>query len=264
MLNTTLQNQAFQARALNRQATELAYVQADLENQLDARRPPRRSWPGARRRSGMRPNPYPGVPGAAEGQGDRQAETGHRDRGAEPDRQDPRRDRAADQAAALERRAGARRPRRPPRRRRPRRPPSRRPRRRRRRPRQSAAAKKAAEKKAAAKKAREEGAARRGRAITDDRATPAIPRPARTAGPASSRPVRCGPRAAPGTVRNRPARHRSTPAANGSCGTARSSGPGKAGSRPGPLRAGSRVRTRRRRKAADPAGRPRRAGCTSC
>ena len=36
MLNTTLQNQAFQARSLNRQATELAYVQADLENRLDS------------------------------------------------------------------------------------------------------------------------------------------------------------------------------------------------------------------------------------
>ena len=42
MLNTTLQNQAFQARSLNRQATHLAYVQADLEN-----------------RAGMRPNPHP-------------------------------------------------------------------------------------------------------------------------------------------------------------------------------------------------------------
>ena len=41
MLNTTLQNQAFEARALNRQATELAYVQADLEQQLDARAAPR-------------------------------------------------------------------------------------------------------------------------------------------------------------------------------------------------------------------------------
>ena len=35
MLNTTLQSQAFEARALNRQATELAYVQADLEQRLD-------------------------------------------------------------------------------------------------------------------------------------------------------------------------------------------------------------------------------------
>ena len=58
MLNTTLQNQAFQARALNRQATELAYAQADLENQLDAPAR-RRSWPGARRRSGCGPTRYP-------------------------------------------------------------------------------------------------------------------------------------------------------------------------------------------------------------
>src|SRR5690242_1501588 len=35
MLNTTLQNQAFQARALDRQATELTYAQAALEDQLD-------------------------------------------------------------------------------------------------------------------------------------------------------------------------------------------------------------------------------------
>lgn len=58
MLNTTLQNQAFQARALNRQATELAYVQADLERQLDAYAAPAEL---ARRASalGMRPNPHP-------------------------------------------------------------------------------------------------------------------------------------------------------------------------------------------------------------
>ena len=36
MLNTTLQSQAFESRTLNRRATELAYAQADLENQLDA------------------------------------------------------------------------------------------------------------------------------------------------------------------------------------------------------------------------------------
>ena len=58
MLNTTLQNQAFEARALNRQATELAYVQADLERQLDER-----ATPGELARVasqlGMRPNPQP-------------------------------------------------------------------------------------------------------------------------------------------------------------------------------------------------------------
>ncbi len=58
MLNTTLQSQAFESRTLNRQATELAYVQADLENQLDALAAPQEL---ARQASalGMRPNPYP-------------------------------------------------------------------------------------------------------------------------------------------------------------------------------------------------------------
>jgi hypothetical protein len=56
--HTTLQGQAFQSRTLNRQATELAYAQADLENQLDALAAPQEL---ARRASalGMRPNPYP-------------------------------------------------------------------------------------------------------------------------------------------------------------------------------------------------------------
>ena len=58
MLNTTLQNQAFEARALNRKVTELAYIQADLEQRLDAN-----ATPGelARLASklGMRPNPQP-------------------------------------------------------------------------------------------------------------------------------------------------------------------------------------------------------------
>lgn len=58
MLNTTLQNQAFQSRTLNRQATELAYTQADLENQLTQLAAPQEL---ARRASvmGMRANPYP-------------------------------------------------------------------------------------------------------------------------------------------------------------------------------------------------------------
>lgn len=58
MLNTTLQNQVFQARTLNREATQLAYVQADLENRLDAQAAPAEL---ARRASalGMRPNPHP-------------------------------------------------------------------------------------------------------------------------------------------------------------------------------------------------------------
>jgi hypothetical protein len=58
MLNTTLQDQAFQARSLNRQATELAYREADLRNRLDAAGAPGEL---ARRASliGMRPNPRP-------------------------------------------------------------------------------------------------------------------------------------------------------------------------------------------------------------
>jgi hypothetical protein len=58
MLNTTLQSQAFESRTLDRQATELAYAQADLENQLDALAAPQEL---ARQASalGMRPNPYP-------------------------------------------------------------------------------------------------------------------------------------------------------------------------------------------------------------
>ncbi len=60
MLNTTLQNQAFAARDLSRQARELAYVQSDLQNQLDVRSAPPEL---ARRASalGMRPNPYPAL-----------------------------------------------------------------------------------------------------------------------------------------------------------------------------------------------------------
>jgi hypothetical protein len=58
LLNTTLQSQAFQSRTLNRQAAELAYAEADLENQLDALAAPQEL---ARRASalGMRPNPFP-------------------------------------------------------------------------------------------------------------------------------------------------------------------------------------------------------------
>lgn len=60
MLNTTLQNQAFSSRGLNRQATELAYTQAGLENQIDVLSAPPEL---ARRASalGMRPNPYPAL-----------------------------------------------------------------------------------------------------------------------------------------------------------------------------------------------------------
>src|SRR5690349_14091429 len=78
MLNTTLQNQAFQARALNRQATELTYLQADLENQLDVAAAPQQL---ARRAAelGMRPNPYPALLVAPQGTvlGEAKPVTGH-------------------------------------------------------------------------------------------------------------------------------------------------------------------------------------------
>lgn len=58
MLNTTLQNQAFQYRALKREATVLAYDQATLQQQLDQLSAPSEL---ARQASaiGMRPNPAP-------------------------------------------------------------------------------------------------------------------------------------------------------------------------------------------------------------
>ncbi|HYP45743.1 MAG TPA: hypothetical protein VEQ66_11185 [Propionibacteriaceae bacterium] len=58
MLNTTLQNQAFQASTLHRQASELTYTQAGLESRLDQMAAPQEL---ARRASayGLRPNPYP-------------------------------------------------------------------------------------------------------------------------------------------------------------------------------------------------------------
>lgn len=58
MLNTTLQNQAFESRTLNRQATELAHVEVDLQTQLDAIA----AAPELARRAsdlGMRANPKP-------------------------------------------------------------------------------------------------------------------------------------------------------------------------------------------------------------
>lgn len=58
MLNTTLQNQAFQVSTLHRQASELAYSQSGLESQLDQLAAPQEL---ARRASaaGLRANPYP-------------------------------------------------------------------------------------------------------------------------------------------------------------------------------------------------------------
>ena len=58
MLNTSLQNQAFEGRSLNRQANELVYSQAELESEISRRASPQEL---ARRASalGMRPNPHP-------------------------------------------------------------------------------------------------------------------------------------------------------------------------------------------------------------
>lgn len=60
MLNTTLQNQAFESRALSRQVTELVYTEADLQNQVNTLAAPPEL---ARQASalGMRPNPHPAV-----------------------------------------------------------------------------------------------------------------------------------------------------------------------------------------------------------
>lgn len=72
MLNTSLQGNAFETRALQRQESELAYRQAELEIALDKAAAPQEL---ARRASalGLRPNPYPvilRVPGG-EVQGDK-------------------------------------------------------------------------------------------------------------------------------------------------------------------------------------------------
>lgn len=58
MLNTTLQNQAFEGRALTRQANELIYSQAELESELSRRTSAAEL---GRRASalGLRPNPRP-------------------------------------------------------------------------------------------------------------------------------------------------------------------------------------------------------------
>lgn len=58
LLNTTLQNQVFAARTLNRQATELTYVQADLEARFDVAAAPA-SLAQKASALGMRANPYP-------------------------------------------------------------------------------------------------------------------------------------------------------------------------------------------------------------
>ena len=58
MVNTTLQNQAFESRALNRQAAQLVYAEAELQSQLNQRRTPEQIATLASA-LGMRPNPYP-------------------------------------------------------------------------------------------------------------------------------------------------------------------------------------------------------------
>ena len=58
MVNTTLQNQAFESRSLDRQAAQLVYQQAELQSQLNQLRAPEQI---ARKASalGMRANPKP-------------------------------------------------------------------------------------------------------------------------------------------------------------------------------------------------------------
>ena len=249
MLNTTLQNQAFQARALNRQATELAYVQAELENRLDAHAAPAEL---ARRASalGMRPNPHPAFLVLPEGKVDRQADAGDRDRRSQPWSSRPRSRSAAERAGAGG--EGAR-PR--PRRRRPRgeggatakaaRP-------RRQRGEAGAAEKKAAEKKAAAEEGRGEAAGRGERLMA--RAPPA-PRLGEASGPGCAAPdTGRPPPGGPGAARPRragPAGRHARPASRQA--HRRRRGPGCRARRPPPApgRCGSRWP-------------PPPAGCTSC
>ncbi|MDN5804517.1 MAG: hypothetical protein L0H26_08040, partial [Microlunatus sp.] len=58
MINTSLQNQAFEARALNRQAAQLVYAESELQSQLNEIRTPEQVATKASA-LGMRPNPYP-------------------------------------------------------------------------------------------------------------------------------------------------------------------------------------------------------------
>ena len=89
VVNTSLQNQAFESRALNRQAAQLVYAEAELQSQLNQVRSP-----GADRGEGVGAGhageSVPGLPGRALRQGDRRAapDQGRRDEGS--DRQDPR------------------------------------------------------------------------------------------------------------------------------------------------------------------------------
>jgi hypothetical protein len=58
MVNTTLQNQAFESRALNRQAAQLVYAEAELQSQLNRVRNPEQIATKASA-LGMRANPHP-------------------------------------------------------------------------------------------------------------------------------------------------------------------------------------------------------------
>jgi hypothetical protein len=58
VVNTSLQNQAFESRALNRQAAQLVYAEAELQSQLNRVRTPEQIATKASA-LGMRANPYP-------------------------------------------------------------------------------------------------------------------------------------------------------------------------------------------------------------
>jgi type IV secretory pathway VirB10-like protein len=58
VVNTSLQNQAFESRALNRQAAQLVYAEAELQSELNRVRTPEQIATKASA-LGMRANPYP-------------------------------------------------------------------------------------------------------------------------------------------------------------------------------------------------------------
>ena len=58
VVNTSLQNQAFESRALNRQAAQLVYAEAELQSRLNQLRNPEQIAAKASA-LGMRANPYP-------------------------------------------------------------------------------------------------------------------------------------------------------------------------------------------------------------
>ena len=90
VVNTSLQNQAFESRALNRQAAQLVYAEAELQSQLNQVRTPEQIATKASA-LGMRANPYPAFLVVPSGKviGEQHRIKGDRDEGS--DRQDPRR-----------------------------------------------------------------------------------------------------------------------------------------------------------------------------